>query len=337
MSALADLEAAAAALSDPDCLAEQVTRALSTACRRGLAYVYTLRGRGHPSLDAVHGRFDDGDVDLQSWRRAYQLGEVGYDRNAVDARQRHRWIEPLRHSISSADYADNPIYRTVARYGVFAFGRVLVCDGSRPVACVGVALPRDSPRFSASERRDVFNVARRSFAPLQLAARLADDRVRRAGLTGLLEQRDHATVVANAAGAVIEASTSAVLLLNLEPALRRAIEQRVRAGRTGTLAPVAGVDVSLLRVTERAGTCAFVVSLSPVAARELEVTPRQAQVLNLVAQGLTNRAIASHLGIEPSTVKTVLSRIAARVGCRGRAGLVGWWTARRPMGTSRDR
>jgi DNA-binding NarL/FixJ family response regulator len=54
---------------------------------------------------------------------------------------------------------------------------------------------------------------------------------------------------------------------------------------------------------------------SPLSARELEI-------LNLVAQDLTNAEIAEALFISPLTVKTHVERILAKLGVRGRVGAV---------------
>lgn len=56
---------------------------------------------------------------------------------------------------------------------------------------------------------------------------------------------------------------------------------------------------------------------------ELEsLTTREVDVLRLVAQGQTNRAIADHLGISVVTVKTHINRTMAKVGRHDRAQLV---------------
>jgi DNA-binding NarL/FixJ family response regulator len=54
---------------------------------------------------------------------------------------------------------------------------------------------------------------------------------------------------------------------------------------------------------------------SPLSAREL-------QILNLVAQDMTNAEIAESLLISPLTVKTHVERILAKLGVRGRVGAV---------------
>jgi DNA-binding NarL/FixJ family response regulator len=52
------------------------------------------------------------------------------------------------------------------------------------------------------------------------------------------------------------------------------------------------------------------------------LSPREREVLVLVAQGLTNRQIAERLDIGPETVKTLIGRAFAKLGVRRRAEAV---------------
>jgi DNA-binding NarL/FixJ family response regulator len=87
----------------------------------------------------------------------------------------------------------------------------------------------------------------------------------------------------------------------LDPAVqRRLLDAAVRAPEA---APTAGVG---------AGTV-------PAGPDSGELTPREADVLRLIAQGQSNREIARTLFVSEATVKTHVNRIFAKTGSRDRA------------------
>ncbi|MBI4498835.1 MAG: response regulator transcription factor [Chloroflexi bacterium] len=53
-----------------------------------------------------------------------------------------------------------------------------------------------------------------------------------------------------------------------------------------------------------------------------DLTPREREVLHLVAQGLPNKAIAAHLGISEHTVKFHVASVLAKLGAASRAEAV---------------
>lgn len=57
---------------------------------------------------------------------------------------------------------------------------------------------------------------------------------------------------------------------------------------------------------------------------DLPLSPRQLEVSRLVANGLTNAAIAEALGVSPRTVTSHLDHIYARLGIGSRAALTRW-------------
>ncbi len=54
------------------------------------------------------------------------------------------------------------------------------------------------------------------------------------------------------------------------------------------------------------------------------LTQREAEILALIAQGLTNPEIAARLFLSNHTVKTHISRIFAKTGSRDRVAAIGY-------------
>lgn len=52
------------------------------------------------------------------------------------------------------------------------------------------------------------------------------------------------------------------------------------------------------------------------------LTPREAQVLELVCKGLSNADIASELAVSESAVKGCVSSVMRRLGCKNRVQMV---------------
>ena len=113
--------------------------------------------------------------------------------------------------------------------------------------------------------------------------------------------------------AALRAGASGFLLKDTDPAdLLRAI--RVVAAGDALLSP--GVTRRLIAefATRREGPSDD--------GRLAGLTGREAEILALVARGLSNQEIAARLVLSPFTVKTHVSRILGKLGCRDRAQLV---------------
>ena len=78
---------------------------------------------------------------------------------------------------------------------------------------------------------------------------------------------------------------------------------------------VAGHDVVINGPTPHGGS-----ELSPVE----PLSDREAQVASLMAQGCTNREIATALVVSPETVKTYATRLFRKLGARNRAQVAAW-------------
>jgi DNA-binding NarL/FixJ family response regulator len=75
------------------------------------------------------------------------------------------------------------------------------------------------------------------------------------------------------------------------------------------------------RLLEAVGTAVVTPAAAP---RQLpdELTPREAEVLSLIARGLSNREIAAQLVVSEATVKTHVNHVFAKIGARDRAQAV---------------
>ena len=113
-------------------------------------------------------------------------------------------------------------------------------------------------------------------------------------------------------------------------ALRKALTalQEGDVGGWNALAPLSqlsaqGTDISIDFTTEP--LLGAPVIIARPAARPLALTPRQAQVAQALAQGLTNKAIARALGISPATVKDHVQDILSTLGLTSRSQIAAAW------------
>lgn len=91
-----------------------------------------------------------------------------------------------------------------------------------------------------------------------------------------------------------------------------------------------GTDLSLDQAIAYAlGEPAATPSRGPAATRAWSVlTPREHQVAGLIAQGLSNKQIATRLVIAPRTAEGHVERILAKLGFSSRTQIATWATAR---------
>jgi DNA-binding NarL/FixJ family response regulator len=111
----------------------------------------------------------------------------------------------------------------------------------------------------------------------------------------------------------IRAGASGFLLKDVTPTVLHEAIRSVAAG-DAVIAPAATRRL-LTDLARRPGARGHRDSLG-------ELTPREREVMVLVAQGLSNAEISRRLFLSPATTKTHVSRILTKVGARDRAQLV---------------
>ncbi len=111
----------------------------------------------------------------------------------------------------------------------------------------------------------------------------------------------------------IRAGASGFLLKDVTPTVLHEAIRSVAAG-DAVIAPAATRRL-LTDLARRPGARGPRYSLG-------ELTPREREVMVLVAQGLSNAEISGRLFLSPATTKTHVSRILTKVGARDRAQLV---------------
>jgi NarL family two-component system response regulator LiaR len=103
----------------------------------------------------------------------------------------------------------------------------------------------------------------------------------------------------------IRAGAAGYLLKNVQPReLARAV--RLAAGGEALIDPVVAARLVDSLVDDRGG------------AEEPELTPREQEVLELIARGFANKRIALELGISEKTVKTHVGHVLAKLGVSDR-------------------
>lgn len=208
--------------------------------------------------------------------------------------------------------------------------RVLVAD-DQPLARAGLAA-----LLAAEPDLEIVGVAADGDEALRLALELRPDvaclDVRMPGLTGIEVTRALSAAediepipvlilttfdVDEYVFGALEAGAAGFLLKDAEPDEIVAAVRRVAAG-DGTL------DVSVTRkVLQEFARRRTLQAVATPADVDL-LTPRELDILRLLAQGMSNEEIAASLVVEVSTVKSHLVRILPKLGVRSRLQAVVW-------------
>jgi DNA-binding NarL/FixJ family response regulator len=107
--------------------------------------------------------------------------------------------------------------------------------------------------------------------------------------------------------------------------------QAVRAGASGYLLkgmPAERIVEALVDVAKGGSVIqpqlarTLLLQLKPTSIAEAQLTPREAEILNLIAKGMTNRRAAETLGLSRSTVRTHLEHIYSKLEVSNRTEAV---------------
>jgi DNA-binding CsgD family transcriptional regulator len=239
-----------------------------------------------------------------------------FDRNRV----RSRAEACARHG------GEPPITRLQAKVGIARdeHVRVVVCDGSSMVGYLGLFQSAPYERWQLAGLQALGAPLRRR---LSLERALTDSPRTRGELGVALEALGAPAWIVRAPGVITHANRAGQAALGHD---RADVHARVRAAiasRSVTAFEVTAVtgrgepDAWLVIDRAQTGSLAAHARVRAYAA-ELALTPRLAQVLELIARGLANRTISAELRISEATVEQYVTALLVRAGVESRAALI---------------
>jgi DNA-binding NarL/FixJ family response regulator len=325
---LGQLGDASIALEDERVVVGLAAEALREACPRGLALAYTIRGHPACGLGAVAAL---GDVvpDIQRFRRVYaSSAQLYYDRWAVDPKQRGRWQD-----LPATWFRGSQFYPVFHPYGWM--GRTLACLGGRPLACAGVLLPEGAPPLREAERARLLATALQTLGPLRVTALLSQALPALDGVEQLLNTRGEVAFLLSGAGQVLAGSAAGRRALESWPGLKELLAESVRGARhqaRSLTSPAHDCEVYVSPCSPRGSAAGYIAVVgAPRPPGRGRVTPREAELIEWLEQGLTNAGIATRMRLAEPTVKTMLERLYRKAGVRGRVALLYWARGRQAL------
>ena len=283
------------------------------------ACTFLVQGEGKKRrLEFFHGaQMPAGIVPAyQRWLSSAPARFAAYDPARPDPRQRNRVLRTVDLD-ALTDTRKLPINRSfLPRFGLGGKDqmRALICDGASLLAWVGAYRARP---FTREEQRLFGAVVPALQRRLSLERKLVEAQRQTAELGAVLEGVPAAAFVLARGGALLHANAAGRALLERDRAM---IEEKLRGGAPG---------VQLARLDSEGGLSLAILPLPgdpaplvAVARLRWSLTPRQAQVLQLVARGMSNRALAAALGCAESTVELHVTALLEKSQCESRAHLV---------------
>lgn len=198
--------------------------------------------------------------------------------------------------------------------------RVLVCDGPSLLAWVGAF--REEP-FGRREQRILGALVPALQNRLRLERSAADAPLLRAALESTMETLPAPAFLVDRKGAPRHANTAGRVLLESDRAAHSKLRDAVRGGLPNAqLTPVVAPGLAphfLVLLEPPADETGHRVALARV---RWALTPRQADVLALIASGESNKTIAARLGCEVKTAEAHVTALLRKSGCESRTALV---------------
>ena len=257
----------------------------------------------------------------QRWLLSAPTHHAAYDPARPDPRQRNL---ALRSGDVAALTGSRPLPVNKSFLPRFALAekdqmRALICDGASLLAWVGAF--RERP-FARSEQR-LFQAVVPALQRRLGLERLLDEAQRQATEIGAaLEEVPAAAFVLGRTGAVLHANAAGRAQLErdrslVEGTLAAALRGKAPGVQLARLTPEGGLRLAILQLP-----AADPAPRVAVARLRWRLTPRQAQVLELVAQGRSNRALAATLGCAESTAELHVTALLEKSQCESRAHLI---------------
>jgi DNA-binding NarL/FixJ family response regulator len=258
--------------------------------------------------------------------------------------QRTRGGAGVYHELDLADRStieQSPAHQTLFRpYGIeYAVGLSVPLPAGEAALCVGFE-SAGAPGYDPDVGQRLQLLVPAFEAGIEQWRRLAPIQSRFAALIDTLSA---AVVLVDADGSERYANRAFRALLAAEPdaeTLRTAVRHLAGEARTGDDAPIiARHELSLREGTYRvrvghtppelfagAGTVVVVERVSPypppsALQKQLGLTPREAEVALLLAEGRSNDHVADRLHISPHTVRHHVEKVLRKLGCDSRAGV----------------
>lgn len=214
------------------------------------------------------------------------------------------------------------LYRQLKMEHMFQL-RALVCEGSSLLAWIGAL--RSEP-FTLREQRLLQELVPSLQRRLELETRLREAGLLGSALEAALEALGQPAYVLSAMGKVVYANTAGrTLAARSSQQLIDAVRAHARgesppSGTTVTMLQVRGLCPHYLVVDRRveAHTSARVC----LKAARWELTGREAEVLEHIIQGASNKVIAARLGCAERTVEVHVTHVLSKAGVESRSALI---------------